>query len=804
MPRSRRRDGRRDGSARGHEAVGRSRRPDSHAGDSAVRSWLRLAGVGAVALKLLLIPLVVDPQGSDAFALPKSAVSRGLLYVLLLLSTAYMVRYAAARPPVITLGALGFVVISGLATLFAMDQTAALYGAHRRYLGLTFAIDGAVLASAIALFVRTRGDLLALGVAAAIAAFATMAYQVVQLTGSDPLRWAEPATSSLIGNNTTLGGYLSIVTSAALATALLAWGGLPLAARVIALAAISVAATLTVGTGARTAALALVPSAIFAVVVAWRAGAVKTRAVAVIGASVLIAAVSLTAGPLRDRLARVVSGEDTSALERAVIYETALKAVASRPLLGAGPDGMGSVYLAFRPPESARSESLAATQTSTHNWILHHAVGTGLLGLASFLVVTTAALIRAWRHPRVLAGGVGSVALVAYLVQGLFTINAVVNDLLFWAAVGLIAVPVGATGPRPRVLPGWLTAGRDRWLAALALALGAVAASSVTNVLEAGRAVRSSDLARAQGKLELAQRAAHVAVLRDPGRADNWNVLGLAYARRDPRRAMDAFEQAAKRAPRDPVYLLNLAAEEVLATGGRSKSASEHALRAIALDPNGPTTLRRASQILSALGRHDQAIQTAERLRDLLPEDLSALGSLTDAFEAAGRSADALVELKRSIAIDPATSKLAPRELPLDLRLRLSRLYQALGRLDEAVAVIHPPSLAAVDVACTPLHGTAFRIDRIRPLCVTVSFVTDEPLRSDGSDSSVLNPANYLLEGEPLPTGTVIQYDGAATVTLQFPAGYAPPASESAVSVKGVSNRLGQAMQPSPAMRRLP
>src|SRR5437867_1370509 len=114
-------------------------------------------GQGLVFLKIALLVFVFDPKASDAFSLPKSSIS----YVLsaLLAACLLWLFIRQGRPFLrwtpVHLAAAGVVLAFVAATPFALDQTVALFGTWRRYLGLTEMIDVFILYIAAALIFRT-------------------------------------------------------------------------------------------------------------------------------------------------------------------------------------------------------------------------------------------------------------------------------------------------------------------------------------------------------------------------------------------------------------------------------------------------------------------------------------------------------------------------------------------------------------------------------------------------------------------------------------------------------------------------
>lgn len=765
-----------------------------------------------IAAKLFLIPVVIDPQGADPFALPKSAASRALLYVLCIVAVTYLARHRnAPRVTVLGVAVIAAVGAAGVATALALDPTSALYGAYRRYLGFTSILDGAAFAAGIALFVRTRNDLLTLGAASAAALFLTIGYGLLQLLGRDPVPWPEATLSSFIGNRTSLAAYLVISGAALFGVVLIFWTELRRSARAILLTVLAALVGLTISTSARAPTLAVAPSMAFATVIAYRTGRRAMRLGLIAGVAILLLAAGiLVLSPTGERLAHLISGEDTSTAERSMIYRVAFEAIVARPVFGVGPDGMAAVYLALRPPETARMLFLTPTETSTHSWLLHYALGTGVVGLAAFVVMTAVGLVGSWgrvARPDGLAPAIGSIAAVAYLAQGLVTINSIVTDMLFWTSIGLMGVPPSASF-RPHE-DRTATRRADGRIAVLAVTIGLLLASSCWNVVEANRAIHASNLARAGGNILLAQRTAQVAVDRDPGRADAWNVLGLAYSRREPERAAQAFARAADRAPRDPVYWLNLAAEETVASQKdrlNVDSGVAHARRAMDLDPNGTVTLRRASEVFAALGRFDEAIAAARRAIELGPDEFAGRNWLAEVYAEAGRSHEAIAELERAISLNRVLAASPRLDLPRELRLRLSRLYRSTGQLDQARSLTHPPSVARVDRSCLPASGSApSDTGIVLPRCLRVLFTSEEPLRDDPTAlGSVRNVANYLVNGQRLPDGTTIDYDGTAIVTIQLPLRSAPLRPDSIVTVRRVADVLDQVMQPDPTSTALP
>lgn len=771
--------------------------------------WVSAVGLGLVAAKLLLVPLVMDPLGQDAFELPKATVSRALMFaqaglVIVYLATCRLGLRSASV--VLALGAYG--LIATVAAVTALDPVAAIHGGPGRHLGLLGIMDGLTTAAAVAIFVRGRPQLLSVALVAAIGFFAVTTYQLAQIAGLDPIRWTSPSISSFVGNAAGLGGYL-VVASAVLASGVaFNWPSLRRAAKVAALVLLAACVGLTFGSGARGPALAVVPTLGFAGLVGVRCrGHTKitlgsgVRPFVAVATLMVIAVGAVLASPVGSRLQRPFSPADTSVVERLVIYQTVLAAVRDRPLLGVGPDGMAAAYVSYRAPETARMEFLSQAETSTHSWVLHHLLGTGVVGFLAFTAILAFAARLGWSgatSPNGAPAMVGVAGMAAYLAQGLFSINTVVTDLLLWTSIGLVLGSTLTDGP-PRLRVSVRRAG---WAFLGSLTVGALLLSASLAPLEANRLIRGSNVARERGDHQTAERLARQAIERNPGPADYWNVLGLALSGRAPREAAHAFERAVEQARRDPVYRLNLARENVILAerGDRSRvdAAAAGAHAAVSLDPNGVRTIMRASEIHLATGRPSDALQAARKARDLAPANPRTREWVARVLAATGELAPAAAELEQAMALEVED----PRKAPFPMRLRLAELYAQLGRGSDIDSLIARASIIQVDLDCVPRHGVIELGGVYRKRCFRVVYNFEVPLQVDGI-SSVTGVSAYRVGGQVLPPGTTIDF-AAGYATVQLPADAVPPAPGAVVQVSGVRDRLGRTITPHPWAGAMP
>ena len=728
-----------------------------------------------VGLKILLVVIALDPLGADSFGLPKAMVSRALLYVTLPLAlAAAIIERARVRPTGMwSLGA-AVVIAATAATGLAVDQTTALFGAPRRLLGLTSILDGAATAGLIAMFVDRPRRVAVLAAAATAAVVINVGYAGLQIAGSDPIKWIDPVISGTMGNSSSFAALMAVAFALAWTSLLVGWSRIGWVARSALSALTIVTVALVALSGARAPALALPPAAAAGLVVALRASAVPLpprRTVPLMLAFGIAALSALLASPAGARLTSLLQGGDTSLMERQLVYGISAEALLRRPLLGVGPDGLISVYQSLRPPESAQlAHVIAAGQTSTHGWLLSHVVGMGIVGGSAILGLFLFALWRAWRAAKEPNGTIRALclpALIAFGTQGLFTISSIPLELVFWSLVGLAGTDLADVTDPSRTSSRH---GTGSWLAVgVAVLLGLAAATMVGGSLAANRALLLSNAAREHGDTSAAARWAGEATRLDPRRADHWNVLGLAYSRRDPPAAIRAFQRAADLAPYDAVYLLNLAADEAvhverdLSYRGR---ALRHAGEAVARDPNWPITLRRASEINAVLGQKDEARDLADRAVALRPPSPEHYRWAAEMHATTG-DIDGAIRLMETYGAMSWGSGERPREF----RVGLAALEMAAGRVERARAIVGAPQFL----------GATLCGER----CVLVRSHSTADLVTSDAAGSVTQVGSYSLDGRPLPAGTRISaQDGGRVVTLMMPTAVTAGESLSVLRVK--------------------
>lgn len=688
--------------------------------DELNRSGLRRFGVVVLCAKVVVVPLIFDVAADASFTVPKALTSHALSYVLLGVMVGLLVQFRqrlVGRSDTHA-AVIAFLAVSALATVFAVDLRLAVFGSHVRMLGLGTIADWVILYFGVALLIRTKTEILAVLGAVVATTIPVLAYEAVQLSGKDPLRWTMDSASrpfSTLGQPTTLGAYLAIVSAGTLVFGLVApnatWW------QRVALVVWSIALFIgAVESGTRAVVLGVIAALMTtALLVGLRAATSRaklfTAIIAAIAAVILALVVALA--PLAGRIADTFVGPgstnvelDPSTAGRLDLYAIAAGIVKERPLLGYGPDGFTVGVPKYRP-EGASFLIRQSLATSPHGWIPYLLTSSGILGLVAFLWMLATGFrtaLKASAEPVVLCAAAMA---AAFLGTGLVTIDDVGLDWLLWLCLGLIScasgtvlygnaslVPQGSAKVHhgnASVLPRARRARQTRRPPAAARVAGPIAAavSLATIVLaapawSASRDANSSEDLRLIGHARKSIEAGLDAVHTDGGRAEYWHTLGLGYVSAQRfADARSAFDNAVRLAPQNIAYVSDeIQAELVLAAAGdqtariRALTLSEQAVRT---DPNNPRAqLLRASTLL-ATGDTKSAEGFARRALALDPGSANELLYVTALqILAANGHTDEAIDVARS-----GITLIAPHSV--GLRVELARVLISAGRLREAL-----------------------------------------------------------------------------------------------------------------------
>ena len=682
-------------------------------------SRLRLAGVVLLCAKIALVPLVFDSTADIPFVVPKALVSHALAYALMGVLLGLFVQFGRSffvwswlHVPV-----LAFLAANVLATAFAGDRLLALYGAHVRMLGLGTIADCVVLYFAIVLLVRTRADAVAVLLTALGTSVVVLLYELIQFARLDPFVFGADSSLrpfSTIGQTNVLAEYLTVVAVGIATLALLQPGvRMPLRVALLGYSILLVAGVVPTLTRAAFIGLAA-GSAIVVALVFLGHPSPRARAISALGAGLATAAlvVLLLFTPLGARFLSTIAVEpqqaaatetggdepnlslEDSAQTRLALYRIAFEMVRERPLLGFGPDNLAVGVPRFRS-EHEPSEVQQSQPTSPHSWLAQVALGSGLLGLGSFLATIGLAFFLTLKRGFLPVAWAAMAMVVAFLGAGILTINDVSTEWLLWASIGTVAAatarpsaPVAdAPALRARDRPPVSRPSTSRRVAAWTFALVGIAlVVFAPSAHEASRRAQFAQEARLAGRYPQAIDASLLATRYDPGRAEYWDGLALGYigAQRIAEGAA-AFEQATKLAPYSVRLLGQLArAYIVLAQRGdraAGEKARELADRLAALDPNNERSHETKALVLQISGDLPGALRSVERAFAIAPRSGNAALYVTasQVYLASGRIDDAIqVARQGTVFVAPLPS--------VDIRVELARALAAKGQPKEAVA----------------------------------------------------------------------------------------------------------------------
>jgi O-antigen ligase len=407
-----------------------------------------------------LLPLAFWWDTYDQYVVPKVLVARALVFGLLILS---LVRVVVTRKVVIKrtpldLPWLAFLASAVLSTLVAVNQNVAVFGTYSRYDGLLTIVTYAAIfwLSVQALEGPEDGRtllrvLLASGyVVAMIAIFQSITDSLAQ--GA-----VAPAFGTL-GQKNVLGAFLAMLCPIAYweVAAARSW-----ATRAIAGSALAVVGLALFLSFSRSAWIGLGIAAVIAAV-GIRGPGLRTAMAGVAVLLVLVAAIAIFTG---SQLQRADLGELG---DRPAVWRDSLHLIASRPLLGYGPDTFGLVFPRFQAAD------LHQQWDKAHAEMLQVAATQGVVGLAAYFLLLGAFIRTFWRARQnkgayaVLAGW------AAYTATLQVNFSALAAALPFWFFTATAMEIFGATRlSRVRAIPrGRLTAAAGSFGILGLLALG--------------------------------------------------------------------------------------------------------------------------------------------------------------------------------------------------------------------------------------------------------------------------------------------------------------------------------------------
>jgi tetratricopeptide (TPR) repeat protein len=605
--------------------LGRQERQEAGAIEALRNDPVFVLGQFVLVGKIALTLFAFDPIAADTFTLVKSTLAHAGGVVLLAILIALALRHGTALLTLswVTVAAAAVVVSFAVAVVFAVDGTIALYGASRRFLGMTQILDDALVYAAALVLLPTPADLRRVCAATGVAALLVALYGALQHFGVDVIRYEIPTIRpiSSLGQPDILAGLLSIAIATLLGVAVLFWSRLRAVERAGLVLALAIEVAVLQFTGVRNSLLGI-GAGLVAVAVIWvlRRGSLPSRRPLLIGVGLGLFILGAVAIPLAGRLTPATLSKDPAVAGRVEAWKVAIGTVMARPVLGVGPDNFVAVYRTARTEEAAIA-SLQEPYDSTHNWLLYSATSAGIAGAIATVALVATAFVAAGRLARMKSPfAVAAIPLAAYLGQGLVNVNDISLDWVMWLSAGAIA----AGGPRP--VGWWPARARPRlWSAATACLLGAIALLATAGSLQriTGSELFKSAIATAQdGQGATAIEFARSALRIDPRRAEYWNAFGDALAvAGNANAAATAFADAAARAPWDPGYPRNIALQKVRL--GDVPGATRAIQRSLELDPNDPDSLDISARFTFNRGDYAEAARIGAKATRLLPTIVS-------------------------------------------------------------------------------------------------------------------------------------------------------------------------------------
>lgn len=630
------------------------------------RKWALLGVVG-------LMPLAMAPrilfQPTNPPKLAILVTGTAIAASLWLLERALGSRIRQPNPVLVPAAAITLPLVVGWA--FGLHRGWAFWGHHPRYLGLlpyvAFAVFGLLLG------ITFRDDKRSLIWVAVGSAALAGGYTVLQAFALEPFVWPDDSkvlglvrSSSTFGNPNFSGAYFAVMLPLAITLALWDRGRRDIAWVCAGLIGFGLIVSFSQGPWiAGIAGLSIVSASFLrtrfprARLLAW----VAVAGLSVISAGAVIA--TMVSDAAVERLGSTVES-------RSWAWESAASMIVERPLAGWGPNVFAAEGIRFRPPEEALVAYWIAEDP--HNFLLSQGVSGGILGLAGVVVLAVWVVgrtNRALSRDDHLTIGAGAAA-IAYLVQGLVSIDEMGVRLAAWVALVGVAAPLASRGVRDRP-----PSRRSRQAWAVAALVGIVVAAvslrwsinslrAETAALKGYRAAQDNDPEETMRNFENAISLSGLNAYR--------RLYGTKIGELGTRRAPAGEEYIDEM--RDAYsYLSGFPDVNGRVEFGRllyawAEKAEDRAVlpealeqyRAAArLDPHHPLIAVETSDVLRALGRYQEALDLLQSFEDRNPPQAAFYGALALVHAEMGNHSEAerYVSQALTIAEDDGRAALA-------------------------------------------------------------------------------------------------------------------------------------------------
>jgi O-antigen ligase len=626
-------------------------------------------------------PVVFVPSMGDIFGLPKLAWTAACVAVA-------VVAFVVERPdgpgwrrmpgPAVLPFLGAFVGTQALAALTSIDRSTSFLGAYERYNGLLpLPLHLGLAALVVASWWRDPDDTWRLAAAMVVGGAVVATYVLFQVAGLDVVDWVEKSGADVryqagsMGNGDFAAAYLGC--ALLLTPALLGrWPRLVVGGLAIELAAGLVA------TQGRGGLLAVAIGAVVAVALI-RPVDGRRLVLAGIAAAAAVVVVGLVAVATTD----VLRTESLRVRQRE--WAGAAAIFVDRPITGTGQDIYLLRYPAHRSVADGRELGLQIAD-KPHNLLLEHASGTGILGLAAFVVMLVVigrwgiARVRAHDAPadRVLPASFLATA-AGYLAHAMFSFDVPALTGLWWVTLAVIVIQADpalvaghATKPKRAGQP---TGATVPLLGAVAVAvvLFVVVGRAVLADVAAGRALAGEgEAALADGERALDLHPAQPAYALVAGAAGEQAgaTTDDDAARPDLfRRAVTAYRHGLDDQPDNVLLHAGLARTLTLAGRAVDRSAFVEADRewrtAVELDPNdwelhegyGLMLNHWANASGGSLQHRSAAADELRRALEIRPDRAATWSTLGLVLESLGRDGEAAEAAARGLYLDPTNAE---------------------------------------------------------------------------------------------------------------------------------------------------
>ena len=545
---------------------------------AAIERWFIRAG-------LFLLPLAYWWDTYDRFVLPKLLVARVLLIGLLILFLARVIATGSLtikRTP-LDLPLLAFVISALVSTVFAYNQNVAVFGTYARYDGLLTILTYAGLFWLCVQAMDGPDDARVLLRVLLASGYLVAAIAILQSVSDSVAQGAIVPAFGTLGQQNVLGAFLVLLWPLALRELVAAnsWS-----TRIIALNVLGVLGAALILTLSRSAWVGTALAIVILIVGSRRAFRLRIIGAAIALVALVAAGLSLGNSQVERQIqARAMTVFDVSAWgPRPAIWRDSLSLIASRPIVGYGPDNVGLVYPRFQATNLGRSQVDKA-----HAESLQVAATQGLIGLAAYALVL-AAFVRAFWKGRHREGAVAIFAgWIAYQATLQLNFSALAASLPFWIFAAAAMESWGATRPGPTsFLP--LERGREIFRAPAFISIAGLAALAIVGTVFpylADSHLRVAVSADYEGRADAARTAA--AEARDLAPRESVyavEVANIAFEHGDWVSAADAYADAARLGTYNPLVYRNLALADI--NLGRYPEARAAAEKAVELDRFDP------------------------------------------------------------------------------------------------------------------------------------------------------------------------------------------------------------------------